>query len=40
MHLASDYIRPTLREGKCRIRIYFPEDDERSKGFSARLFGA
>ena len=27
MHLASDYIHPTPREGKCRIRIYLPEDE-------------
>ena len=26
MHLAADYIHPTPRGGKCRIRIYLPED--------------
>ena len=26
MHLASDYIHPTPRGGKCRIRVYLPED--------------
>ncbi len=28
MHLASDYIHPTPREGRCRIRIYLPEDEQ------------
>jgi hypothetical protein len=27
MHLASDYIHPTPRGGKCRIRIYLPEEE-------------
>jgi hypothetical protein len=27
MHLLSDYIHPTPRGGKCRIRIYRPEDE-------------
>jgi hypothetical protein len=27
MHLASDYIHPTPREGRCRVRIYFSEDE-------------
>ena len=27
MHLASDYIHPTPRGGRCRIRIYLPDDD-------------
>jgi hypothetical protein len=27
MHLASDYIHPTPRGGRCRIRIYLPEED-------------
>ena len=27
MHLAADYIHPTPREGKCRLRIYLPEDE-------------
>ena len=26
MHLARDYIHPTPRGGKCRIRVYLPED--------------
>jgi hypothetical protein len=26
MHLASDYIHPTPRGGRCRMRIYFPKD--------------
>ena len=30
MHLASDYIHPTPRDGRCRIRIYLSED-ERDK---------
>jgi hypothetical protein len=29
MHLASDYIHPTPRGGRCRIRVYLPEEDER-----------
>lgn len=28
MHLASDYIHPTPRGGKCRVRIYLPEEDQ------------
>src|SRR3712207_3486969 len=28
MHLASDYIHPTPRDGRCRIRIYFPEEEQ------------
>ena len=27
MHLASDYIHPTPRHGRCRIRVYLPEDE-------------
>jgi DNA invertase Pin-like site-specific DNA recombinase len=27
MHLASDYIHPTPRGGRCRIRIYLPEEE-------------
>ena len=27
MHLASDYIHPTPRGGRCRIRIYLPEKE-------------
>ena len=27
--LASDYIHPTPRGGRCRIRLYLPEDEER-----------
>ena len=26
MHLASDYIHPTPRGGRCRVRIYLPEE--------------
>lgn len=26
MHLASDYIHPTSRGGRCRVRIYLPEE--------------
>jgi hypothetical protein len=26
MYLASDYIHPTPRGGKCRVRIYLPEN--------------
>jgi hypothetical protein len=28
MHLVSDYIHPTPRGGKCRIRVYLPEDEQ------------
>jgi hypothetical protein len=27
MHLASDYIHPTPKGGRCRIRVYLPEDE-------------
>ncbi len=27
MRLVSDYIHPTPRDGRCRIRIYLPEDE-------------
>jgi hypothetical protein len=27
MRLASDYIHPTPRDGKCHVRIYLPEDE-------------
>jgi hypothetical protein len=27
VHLANDYIHPTPRGGRCRIRIYLPEDE-------------
>lgn len=27
MHLASDYIHPTPRGGRCRVRIYLPDED-------------
>lgn len=29
MHLAHDYIHPTPRGGRCRVRLYVPEDLER-----------
>ena len=28
MHLASDYIHPTPRGGRCRVRIYRPEEEQ------------
>jgi hypothetical protein len=28
MHLASDYIHPTHRGGRCCVRIYLPEDEQ------------
>ena len=28
MHLASDYIHPTPRGGRCRIRIFLPEEEQ------------
>jgi hypothetical protein len=30
MHLASDYIHPTPRGGRCRVRIYLPDDERDS----------
>ncbi len=27
MHLSSDYIHPTPRGGRCRVRIYLPEEE-------------
>jgi hypothetical protein len=27
MHLATDYIHPTPRGGRCRVRVYLPEDE-------------
>jgi hypothetical protein len=27
VHLASDYIHPTPREGRCHIRVYLPKDE-------------
>jgi hypothetical protein len=27
MHLVADYVHPTPRGGRCRIRIYLPEED-------------
>jgi len=28
VHLASDYIHPTRRGGRCRIRIYLPNEEQ------------
>src|SRR5918997_3905454 len=28
MHLATDFIHPTPRGGRCRVRIYLPEDEQ------------
>jgi hypothetical protein len=27
MHLATDYVHPTPRAGRCRIRIYLPKEE-------------
>ena len=27
MHLATDYIHPTPRGGRCRVRVYLPEEE-------------
>jgi hypothetical protein len=27
VHLASDYIHPTPRDGRCRVRLYLSEDE-------------
>ena len=27
MHLAADYIHPTPRGGRCRVRVYLPEEE-------------
>jgi hypothetical protein len=28
VHLATDYIHPTPRGGRCRVRVYLPEEDQ------------
>jgi hypothetical protein len=28
MHLATDYIHPTPRGGRCRVRVYLPDEDQ------------
>jgi len=28
IHSASDYIHPIPRDGKCRVRIYLPEEEQ------------
>ena len=28
MHLATDYIHPTPRGGRCRIRVHLPEEGQ------------
>jgi hypothetical protein len=28
MHLINDYIHPTPRGGRCRVRIYLPEEEQ------------
>lgn len=28
MHLVTDYIHPTPEDGRCRVRIYLPEEKE------------
>ena len=28
MHLATDYIHPTPKGGRCRVRLYVPEDEQ------------
>ena len=28
MHLANDYIHPTPHGGRCRVRIYLPEEEQ------------
>lgn len=30
MHLAADYVHPTPHKGRCRIRVYLPDDDRDS----------
>ena len=27
VHLATDYVHPSPRGGRCRIRVYLPEDE-------------
>ena len=27
MHLATDYIHPTPKGGRCRVRVYVPEEE-------------
>ena len=28
MHLATDYIHPTPEGGRCRVRVYVPDEEE------------
>jgi len=28
MHLATDYIHPTPKGGRCRVRVYLPDEEE------------
>jgi hypothetical protein len=28
VHLATDYIHPTPRGGRCRVRVYLPEEEQ------------
>jgi hypothetical protein len=30
VHLATDYIHPTPRGGRCHVRVYLPEDERDS----------
>jgi hypothetical protein len=32
VHLASDYIHATSRGGRCRVRIYLPEEEQDAPG--------
>ena len=35
MHLAADYIHPTPRGGRCRVRVYLPEDERDAPAWYA-----
>ena len=32
MHLATDYICPTPRGGRCRVRVYLPAEEQDAPG--------
>jgi hypothetical protein len=35
VHLAADYIHPTPRGGRCRVRVYLPEDERDAPAWYA-----
>jgi hypothetical protein len=37
-HIASEYIHPTPRGSKCRVRIYLPEEERDARWLSVRNY--